>query len=88
MKLFCVSDTDWYAAEDRESAISFICADTGNPENEIKEDMEEVSDAEMLLLSYFYEDGNSNMSRTFAAQLEIELQDGQPFPRFFASTEQ
>lgn len=88
MKIFRVNECDWYAAEDFESAIKLYMEDAGISREDVDDgDPEEVSPADMNGLTYTDNEAEPPIQRSFAEQLSIEMNDGKPFPRFFASTE-
>ncbi|MGZ3235746.1 MAG: hypothetical protein ACXU8A_00050 [Burkholderiaceae bacterium] len=88
MKIFRMSDYEWYAAEDLESAIKCYMDDTGVSREDVDDDEPcEISQDEMDGLIYHDHEAEPPIEHSFAVQLAIELKDGRPFPRFFAGTE-
>jgi hypothetical protein len=86
MKVFQVSDCDWWMAETaeqaRDSAVECYGADLDDfPLDEI----DELSDDQMQSLKFYDED--ENVTRTFAEQLSRRIREGATKPEIFASTE-
>lgn len=86
MKVFQVSDCDWWMAETaeqaRESAAECYGTDLDDfPLDEIKE----LSDEQMVTLKLYDEDEET--TRTFAEQFSKRIREGVTKPEIFASTE-
>ncbi len=85
MKVFRLNEMEWFAAENMEDAIrEGLSLESCTREELVDGDAHELSKEEMERLIFHNEDGTKV---TFAEHLAILEKDGEPFPRFFATTE-
>jgi hypothetical protein len=90
LKVFVMSDSEWWAAETAESAVLDMCNEYGWTPEEAKE--EEYINFPVLALSDEDLDelvviGSDDAPISFRAQLAKLVADGHAFPTLFASTE-
>lgn len=83
MKIFKIDETEWWIGESFESVREAVQSQHGLDDDHL-EDMREVTEEEMGI-AYF--DVDTACSRTYAEQLQIEVEAGGEFPRLFATTE-
>lgn len=87
MKIYRVSETEWYKANSLEEAIACAMVDTGLSQEELTEGMTpaELTEAEMDTLRYTDPDANPPIDRTFREELAAE--EAERKPTIFASKE-
>lgn len=89
LMIFEMNSYDWWIDTDLESAIrnyrQFQSSLVDDKDIETK-DAFAISNERAQQLQYFDCDGDKQ-TRTFAEQLQIEIEKGRKFPDFFASTE-
>lgn len=89
LMIFEMNGYDWWVDTDLESAIkNYRQFQNGKVDDEDIEtkDTFAISKERAERLKYFDSDGDKQ-TRTFAAQLQFEIEKGRKFPDFFASTE-
>lgn len=82
IKVFNIDDVEWWAGKDAESVTRAFCAVTGVDEEEM--DSQELSEAQLLSLTFYREDGSKC---SFKEELERRIVNKQIFPQPFASIE-
>lgn len=100
IKIFCMNESDYVAAEDFESAVQWYMQETGLTREDATDGATDVvSSKAMGKLKYFIDDdvelrahgvGPEKVSRleiSFAEELQHLISVGQEFPCLFASTE-
>lgn len=84
IKVFRLTECDWWAGEDIESASDSFVVQTGC---DVDEYARELTEHEMNSFVFMDELPDRGERRTFAEQLQRMIDRGDPFPCFFASTE-
>jgi hypothetical protein len=98
IKVFQVSETDWFAAADADSAViafkDFYSIDDQKPpltptqlEDDWGFDGKAVELSAEKMQTMRFDDTEENKKRSFAEQLAKMIAEGQNFPCFFASSE-
>lgn len=88
IKVFKVSDCDWFAAKTAKEARQCAIEWTENDEWEWDEDeIEELTDEQMNRFTYREEDEPEATRRTFREELDRMIARGDKFPCMFASTD-
>jgi hypothetical protein len=94
IKIFKMTDCDWWAGLDLESCIADTVREYGLPRDEaVDPNAHELTDEELDRFKFIdgddpiNADGTPGGSRTFREQLALQVNRGDTFPQFFASTE-
>ncbi|TES89015.1 MAG: hypothetical protein E3J94_06990 [Desulfobacteraceae bacterium] len=89
IKVFNMSDFDWWAGADLESVKKAYLEETGlDAEEAFESDApEELSDADLDRLRFHYDPDDRSKTISFREQLENMVRAGMSFPCVFASTE-
>lgn len=87
IKIFCLDDTDWFAALTLDEAKDSAVNNFGRERDEVDAgDWYEMTGDEMDRFVYSY-DEDPPRKATFRERLREMITDGERFPEFFASTE-
>lgn len=89
MKVFQMNDCDWMVGPSIEACIDAYKRDYSD-DPACTADARELDEDSMDKLTFIDTDENERPTgekRTFREQLDIEISNGGPFPRLFASTE-
>ncbi len=86
MKIFRMSDCDWWVGPDAESVKKAYMAEIGLDEDEF-EGPEELTNEQVWSLRYFPDLNDKTKSMSFMQQLTDMVRSGIKFPCFFATTE-
>lgn len=87
VKVFKVDDYNWMIGYDMDSCINDAVENYGVNKKDAEEEAYALSDNQLNSIKYIDFNGDTTVERTFAEQLQIEIEAGGDFPRLFACSE-
>lgn len=93
IRVWRMNDCDWVVARTKTQAVDYYLQFTGASRTEIlADDPRPLTKRELELLTFFteeYEEGDDGALKrhSFATELRLVIERGEPVPTFFASTE-